>query len=224
MKYWASALIVIAFAACTRDIYDSGDGKYSYLRADFVEAHSDKNAAIDYVITDDGDSLSMPTPFTNKYITAKDSIYRGVFYYNIITGSDGTSTVCPVSYSTIPVRYTVAPSDTLKYDPMGFESLWCSRTGKYINVSVTLYTAQVNGSEGRHTLYLVRYPNTETIYGKRKINLVFSHNQNGIPEYYNSSQYVSIPVSQFGSRLQKGDSISVSVMTNNGWERKEILY
>ena len=66
MKYIGLVLTSILFVACTRETYDSGDGKYSYLRSDFVEAHTNADLKIDYVLTDDGDSLSMPTPFAGQ--------------------------------------------------------------------------------------------------------------------------------------------------------------
>ena len=40
MKYIGLTLIIVLFTACTVDNYDTGDGKYSYMRADFVMAHT----------------------------------------------------------------------------------------------------------------------------------------------------------------------------------------
>ena len=43
MKHKAAALLlsaVTALSGCTTEAYDSGDGRYSYLTADFVVAHT----------------------------------------------------------------------------------------------------------------------------------------------------------------------------------------
>ena len=118
MKYIGLVLTSILFVACTRETYDSGDGKYSYLRSDFVEAHTNADLKIDYVLTDDGDSLSMPTPFAGQRFTVKDSLYRGVLYYNKVTYDDGTINITPVSYSSIPVMNVFRSSRVLEMDRM----------------------------------------------------------------------------------------------------------
>lgn len=224
MKYIGLALTVIVLVACNRNTYDSGDGNYSYLCADFVEAHTNNDIKVDYVILDEGDTLSMSNPFSNKNLTVKDSLYRGALYYNRETDDNNKIKISPISYSPIPVIKIIPNNDSLKYDPMDFESIWSSKTGKYLNVSLIFKTGQVKGSEGMHLVYLTKDPNISTVNGKRCIHLTFSHNQNGVPEYYTARQYVSIPLKQFSPQLQHGDSIAVSVNTYNGWVQKSIEY
>ena len=56
------ALTAALLASCENDTYDKGEGAYSNMQADFVEAHANGEKEKDYVITDHGDSLSLVTP------------------------------------------------------------------------------------------------------------------------------------------------------------------
>ena len=75
-------------SSCTEDNEDKGDGEYSYLRADFVEAHVGEDKRVDYVLTDDGDSLRTNPPFSVSWITTADTVYRAIFYYNLKEGEN----------------------------------------------------------------------------------------------------------------------------------------
>ena len=54
----------VALFSCTTDAYDKGEGELSQMRADMVEAHVNAEKYVDYVLTDDGDSLPAVKPFT----------------------------------------------------------------------------------------------------------------------------------------------------------------
>ena len=45
------------FSACKNENYKEGDGRYSYLTADFAEAHTDANKSLTYMVNDAGDTL-----------------------------------------------------------------------------------------------------------------------------------------------------------------------
>lgn len=49
-------------AACQSDGYETGDGRYSYLRADLVEARTAEAGTITAATTDDGERLTLSTP------------------------------------------------------------------------------------------------------------------------------------------------------------------
>ena len=101
MKHFGLALTTLLFAACTADNYDTGDGKYSYLRADFVEAHTVASGKIDYAITDDGDSVRLNPVVSASWATKRDSIYRALLYYNKVEGRENEGRCCePVPFST----------------------------------------------------------------------------------------------------------------------------
>jgi len=44
----------LMMSACSHDSYESGDGRDSYLRADFVEAHTASAHEISSAVTDEG--------------------------------------------------------------------------------------------------------------------------------------------------------------------------
>ena len=73
--------IICMIGGCTQDAYDKGEGKYSLMRADFVEANSNAQKEIDRITTDDGDILSASKPFKVKFVNTPDSVYRCVLYY-----------------------------------------------------------------------------------------------------------------------------------------------
>ena len=48
--------------SCTQDGYDKGNGQYSYLRGDFVEAQAGRDQKIVSLTTDDGENLPLSQP------------------------------------------------------------------------------------------------------------------------------------------------------------------
>ena len=61
-------LLPITFlTACTSESYETGDGKYSYLRADFGEIHTAKPQQVDYAVNDEGRRISFETATTVKW-------------------------------------------------------------------------------------------------------------------------------------------------------------
>ena len=65
--------------SCTQDGYDKGEGQYSYLRGDFVEAYigADKNMVS--LMTDEGETLPLSQPYTAKWITRSDTVYLRLY-------------------------------------------------------------------------------------------------------------------------------------------------
>ena len=85
--YFFFFLSLSLLLSCTTDAYDKGEGEYSQLRADFVEAHVGSDKRVDYVLTDDGDSLRTNPPFTVSWITKRQTpLCRALFYYNLQDG------------------------------------------------------------------------------------------------------------------------------------------
>ena len=208
------ALACAVLAACTQDAYDKGEGKYSLTRADFVEAHANGAKQVDYVLTDDGEQLSVQQPFTMKWITTADSVYRCVLYYNKVEQRDGLWSIDAVSVGQVPCP-RVTPKDSLKSpmktDPVKFESAWLSRSRKYVNLTLYLMTGATDDEQAAQQLGLVQ----DTVIGhadrSRTCQLTLYHDQGGVPEYYSTRCHVSIATDSI-----KADSVCISINTYQG--------
>lgn len=97
-KVVASAAVVAAalLASCTTEQYDSGDGKLSYLRSDFVEACTDAQSRMSSFTTDEQLSLQVEGTPKVSWMTTPDSTYRALVYY---AAPSSSSTPSPSSAS-----------------------------------------------------------------------------------------------------------------------------
>ena len=77
----AAVVAVALFASCTTEQYDSGDGKLSYLRSDFVEACTDAQSRMSSFTTDAQLSLQVEGTPKVSWMTTPDSTYRALVYY-----------------------------------------------------------------------------------------------------------------------------------------------
>lgn len=204
-------------ASCQTDSYDKGEGELSLTRADFVVAHANNEKKIDHVVTDDGQTLTLQTPTSAKWITTADSLYRAVLYYNQRETTD--KMVEPVALSQIT---TLSPlplekfKEGIKTDPVTFESIWKSRNGKYINIGMYLKIGQIDNNEVHHTVGIAmekvqtNADQTSTAY------LTFYHDQGDVPEYYSSKYYISIPCNEI-----KADSVCITINSYKGIVKKK---
>ena len=204
-------------ASCQTDSYDKGEGELSLTRADFVVAHANNDKKIDQVVTDDGQTLTLQTPTSAKWITTADSLYRAVLYYNQRETTD--KMVEPVALSQIT---TLSPlplekfKEGIKTDPITFESIWKSRNGKYINIGMYLKIGQIDNNEVHHTVGIAmekvqtNADQTSTAY------LTFYHDQGDVPEYYSSKYYISIPCNEI-----EADSVCITINSYKGIVKKK---
>ena len=134
------------FAACTTEEYESGAGEYSYLRADFVEAHSGEAKKVVYATTDEGDSLVFRGGADCSWTTTPDSIYRGLLY----SARDGETAPYTHFVSMSPVLVLNVPEkkrEKLVTDPLTLESAWVSANGKYLNLGLCVKTGADESDE-----------------------------------------------------------------------------
>ena len=128
------SLAVIAFlitlTACTSESYDAGDGPNSYLTADLVLLHTSQDKSVRSALLDDGTTLQFSNPVVQDWLTRPDSVYRALLYYDY---HEGAQQVRPRSLSQVLVLRPMQTTrrDTLKRDPMVFESAWMSKNGKF---------------------------------------------------------------------------------------------
>lgn len=199
----------MAVAACENDSYDKGQGKYSLTQADFVEAHCNVAKTFDSVVTDDGQTLTLVPQATATWATAADSTYRAILYYNLV---DETSAE-PVAVTQVYTLSVLTLEDVkeMKTDPVKFESAWVSKNGKYLNVGFYIKVGQDDYDETIHSIGMVCDEVKENPDGTKTSFLRLFHDQGGVPEYYSSKQYISVPCSSI-----EADSVCLTIQTYDG--------
>lgn len=191
---FVSLLVMIA---CEQDVYDKGEGEYSLMRADFVDAHAGQDRYIDYVITDDGDSLATKPRFTASWIQTADSVYRILLYYN-------SSNVHEAEVVQVGQVLTATPKDpsrikgAVKTDPLYVESVWTSRNGRYMNLRLRVLTGINQAEEPVGQVFGMLDEGVKENYseGRNAHCLRLYHNQNNQPQYYSHIVFLSVPLSQ----------------------------
>ncbi len=203
--------LLLSFVSCTNDEYESGDGEYSYMRADFVEAHSGDAGYLTSFVTDEGDSLLLSPKYECLWATTPDSVYRALMYYS---REDSSSlNVRGISISQVFMLYLPKqPRDTVYVHPVGLESSWMSANGKYFNMGLNLRTGKGENEKARQTLGVVLDTTLLLPNGSHEHHLRLFHNQGEVPEYYTTKVYASIPMAYFSP----GDVVSLSVNTYDG--------
>ena len=212
-------------ASCENESYDSGTGSLSLTRADFVEAHTDEACAIDYAVTDEGLRLELSPRFAPSWAETSDTLYRAVLYYDVPASADcspastflsatssSAAVVVPRAISLVPVLYPKAEADFedgLRTDPVKFESIWLSADGRYINIGFYLKNGRVDSGDNLlHTIGMAHRRTVVNDDGTRTAQLCLYHDQGGVPEYYSSRYYVSVPCAGIDA-----DSVHVAINT-----------
>lgn len=211
---------LLLFIACSNDAYDTGDSRYSYLRADFVEATTNKEARFISAITDNGATLTFSKEVTMSWASKGDSTYRALLYYNAGDTTTEHAMVEPVSIGRVYVLRPQSVPDTLKTanDPIGFQSAWLSHNNKYVNLGITLMTGQTEEADVRQSIGLTCDSIVER-GGSRQLFYRLVHSQGGVPQYYSQSAYISIPL----TNMREGDAIFVKVNTYDGLLTRSFL-
>jgi len=202
----ATALLAATtVAACTTDSYETGNGRYSMLRGDFVVAHATGKNAIDYVLTDDGDSLTMTTDYSFSSVAKPDTFYRAQLYYNKVDDHAAE----PIAFGVVPTLpvYPLNRIEKMKTDPVRFESAWVAKTKPYLNLSIDIMIGTTDGDNGKQTIAMAQNGDTLTFY----------HDQDSVPEYYSTRVYMSVPYDRIAA-----DSFLLRVNTYDGWKEMRL--
>ena len=187
MKKLLTALAGLLLVACNTDNYDSGDGDLSYLRADFVEAHTSAPMTIDRAVNDEGTDIFLATPLKAQWATKADTTYRALLYYNNVKNAAEPLSVAQVFVLTPKKAEDIEGG--AKTDPVVFDSAWLSENKRYINLGLQLKTGKSDDQDAIQTIGIVRDDDRDDV-----LSFTFVHNQGNIPEYYSSRIYVSIAV------------------------------
>lgn len=182
-------MIALAWAlgACTVDEYESGDGHYSYLRADFAMVHTSSSGKINHMLTDAGDAVVFDAPWTASWATKADSVYRALVYYDVSTNRYLSS--APVIV-TSPAR--LSPGITVPTDPLTIESTWVS--GGFFNIAFAVKAGRTDSVGIVRKMGLIFDNHVSAGGSRRTVDIRIFHAQNGIPEYYTVRGYMSMPL------------------------------
>jgi hypothetical protein len=201
----------VFFLSCEKDNYEKGEGRYSLLLADFayLTVNSEKTGVS--FLTDEGENYQISNPQKASWIQTADTVYRAYLYYNKTDNGKARVT----SMGSLP---TLKPRDAKEFkrqpqDPLGLESSWLTRDGKYINLGLLLKNGRDdNGKEGTHALSLIcdevrqNDDQTQTAYYR------LLHDQGNAPEYYTNRRYACILL----PTEQRPDSVCLTVNTYDG--------
>jgi hypothetical protein len=214
-KALSFCLFTSLLLACETDAYEKGTGEYSLMRADLAEATIDADKQAVSITTDDGDHYTLSPVYTGKWILTSDTTYRVAAYYN--PHDDGTAE--PLSMGVVP---TLIPREVWRYkkqpqDPVGVESMWLSKSGKYLNMGLLLKSGQTEDEKATQIISLAQ--DTIVTHADHKRTAVYRllHDQGGIPEYYTNRHYVSVLIPK-----ERPDTIDFIIQTYQGTLRKKI--
>lgn len=214
------ALVGLLFfsTSCSNTSYEEGDSKLSYLRTDFADATTDSQGRLSAATTDDGVSLTFSRPMQTSWSNAADSLCRVLLNYNMYANGTDSNVVEPLAakivYTLQPAKPSVQPQAAT--DPVSLVSAWKSKNGNYVNLRLGLKTGKASGDDQRQSIGLA-LDSTVTSDGSTTYCLRFLHSQGGVPEYYTTDAYVSIPIKQ----MTTGSKVRLSLNTYNGWVTRE---
>lgn len=204
-------------SSCTQDLYEKGDGEFSQLRADLVNVHVRHDSRVDYVLTDDGDSLRTEPPFTVSWIEKSDTIYRALLYYYLNDGLVEAYSMGPVLVTSIKAANLIKGG--IKTDAVHLTSLWRARNGKYLNLRLRVMTGTTDDEKvGKQTFGCVSDTVVSHPDGRSTQYLRLYHDQGGQPEYYSKEVYLSIPLKD-----TEADTLLLQVNTYDGLKEKRFV-
>lgn len=214
------ALVGLLFfsTSCSNTSYEEGDSKLSYLRTDFADATTDSQGRLSAATTDDGVSLTFTRPMQTSWSNAADSLCRVLLNYNMYANGSDSNVVEPLAAKIVYTLQPAKPSVQTQAatDPVSLVSAWKSKNGNYINLRLGLKTGKASGDDQRQSIGLA-LDSTVTSDGSTTYCLRFLHSQGGVPEYYTTDAYVSIPIKQ----MTTGSKVRLSLNTYNGWVTRE---
>lgn len=214
------ALVGLLFfsTSCSNTSYEEGDSRLSYLRTDFADATTDSQGRLSAATTDDGVSLTFTRPMQTSWSNAADSLCRVLLNYNMYANGADSNVVEPLAAKIVYTLQPAKPSVQTQAatDPVSLVSAWKSKNGNYVNLRLGLKTGKASGDDKRQSIGLA-LDSTVTSDGSTTYCLRFLHSQGGVPEYYTTDAYVSIPIKQ----MTTGSKVRLSLNTYNGWVTRE---
>ena len=209
----ALAGLLLLFPSCSNTAYEEGDSSLSYLRTDFVDAITDSQAKLASATTDDNVQLTFSQPLQTSWNNKADTLCRVLLNYNMYANGVDSNVVEPLAAKMV---YTLKPADPSKQtltatDPVSLVSSWKSKNGNYVNFRLGLKTGQASGDDQKQSIGLA-LDSTVVSNGTTTYCMRFLHSQGGVPEYYTTDVYISIPIKE----MTTGSKVRLSLNTYNG--------
>ncbi len=201
--------VALLLAGCSVDSYKTGDGGLSYLTVEFGEVKTAEAKTIVGFSSDDGLDVNFSRPYTAEWADKANGTYRALVYYDKV--EKGSTFAHSISQVPVVKPLITNRPDTVKTDPLIFESAWKSTNGKYLNVGFYVKTGTADGKINKQLLGVWREKVVEHADGTKDVYLKVMHSQNKAPEFYRTKGYMSIPLDG-----KQNDRIFLSVVTYDG--------
>ena len=154
-----------------------------------------------------------------EWASTPDSVYRSLLYYNKVN-NDRTTEVYSIVQIPVVKIHKLKGTDEISTDPLFLKSAWISKNRKYLNLYFGIKTGVEDGNDNIQTLSVVYDPDVNNSNDSRNPYIKVVHKQNGVPEYYTSYGYISVPLNDFAL----GTTIHLSVNTyDKGWITKDLV-
>ena len=213
-----AAAVLTALWSCKEDVYETGDGDLSYLRADFAMAYTDSQAAFFRAETDEGAQLAFSKLYATKWATVADSVYRALVYYNNKVEDGKVEVVVATQVLTVwPMQRERLKK--LITDPVHCESAWLSKDASFLNLGLRLKTGTPDQADARQSVGVMRDTVVAHPSGHRLHEFTLFHDQNGVPEYYSSQLWVSLRLGD----MEKADTVVLHVNTYDGMKERRLV-
>lgn len=212
MKHLALFFLLLTsyiLLSCEQDVYEKGDGSYSYMRADFVEAYVGADKQVSRVMTDDDDELTLTAPYMAEWIKRPDTTYRAVLYYNKV--ENGAEPLKLSRITTLTLRRDSSDVEKWNPDPVGIETAWVGRNRRYLNMGLILKIGATDKDATPQIVSMLDGGVTINADSTRTVELLFNHYQGDVPEYYSQRAYISLPLQGI-----EADSVRLTVVTYDG--------
>lgn len=215
---WLPLFLAAVVCSCTTDSYESGDGDYSYLTSAFSMLKTNSMGRTVSFTTDDNTEYTLEEPMSILG-TEADTVYRVLAYYNETATKRTTLRGIKPVYVLYP--QVVGGGYSIKTDPVALNSVWTSANGTYLNIGMSVMEGVADsGNTTSQVLGLTVSQDRQASDARYKsYTLTLVHDQNGVPEYYKSAVYASVPLDGFS----QCDTLNLLVNTYNGVLQKTVV-
>ena len=177
--------ILVLLVSCEYVPYETGEGTYSDLHAEYVDM-TIRQGVVTSIVTDNGENLVVPSSFS--YSEKKDTMVRRLLYYNKKDDGQPIQVVSQKTVSMIlPLMWT--GQENAPTDPLTLTAVWMSENKRYLNMQIGL---KVGSSEADAGQTIILRCDSVSTYNKGAIWLTLCHDQGNMLEYYTKEVLLSV--------------------------------